>query len=103
MLTESFNTMVAGLNKSKQELVKTYDDTLEGWAKALELRDKETKGHSDRVTALTLRVAKAMGFQGETLVNIRRGALLHDIGKIGIPDSVLLKRGRTNRGGKAYH
>lgn len=93
LLTESFNSMVASLNKSQQELVKTYDDTLEGWAKALELRDKETKGHSERVTALTLRVAQAMGIRGEALVNIRRGALLHDIGKIGIPDAVLLKEG----------
>lgn len=93
VLTESFNAMVASLNRSQRELVRTYDDTLEGWAKALELRDKETEGHSERVTSLTLRLAEALGIQGEALVNIRRGALLHDIGKMGTPDAILHKEG----------
>ena len=96
VLTESFNTMVASLNQSQKELIKAYDSTLEGWAKALELHDSETEGHSGRVTQLTLRLAEAMGIQGEDLVNIRRGALLHDIGKMGIPESVLNKKGPLN-------
>jgi putative nucleotidyltransferase with HDIG domain len=93
VLTESFNTMVASLNQSQKELIRSYDETLEGWAKALELRDKETEGHSERVTELTVRLAEAMGFEGEALLNIRRGALLHDIGKMGVPDAILHKEG----------
>lgn len=93
VLTESFNAMVASMSQSQTELIKTYDDTLEGWAKALELKDKETEGHSERVTSLTVRLAEALGIQGEALVNIRRGALLHDIGKMGTPDAILHKEG----------
>jgi putative nucleotidyltransferase with HDIG domain len=93
VLTESFNDMVVSLKRSQEELVKAYDSTLEGWAKALELHDKETVGHSGRVTNLTLQLAEAMGIQGDGLVDIRRGALLHDIGKMGIPDSILNKNG----------
>ena len=69
---------------------------LKGWADALELRDKETEGHSERVTLLTIQLAMAMGIEGDALVNIRRGALLHDIGKMGTPDSVLHKTGQLN-------
>jgi putative nucleotidyltransferase with HDIG domain len=93
VLTESFNTMVASLNRSQKELLRSYDDTLEGWANALELRDKETEGHSQRVTELTIRLAEALGIYGDALVNIRRGALLHDIGKMGTPDAILHKNG----------
>jgi putative nucleotidyltransferase with HDIG domain len=93
ILTESFNTMVANLSQSQQDLLNAYDSTLEGWAKALELRDKETEGHSERVTRLTVKLAEAMAIQGESLVNIRRGALLHDIGKMGTPDAILHKNG----------
>ncbi len=93
VLTESFNTMVSSLNRSQRDLIHSYDETLEGWAKALELRDKETEGHSERVTELTVRLAEAMGARGEALVNIRRGALLHDIGKMGVPDAILHKEG----------
>ena len=93
ILTESFNKMVASLNRSQTELLRSYDDTLEGWASALELRDKETEGHSKRVTELTVHLAEAMGIHGEALVNIRRGALLHDIGKMGTPDAILHKNG----------
>jgi|GEM_PF-812738 len=75
------------------ELTQAYDATIEGWAHALELRDKETQGHTLRVTELTLRLAEAMGFQQDDLVHIRRGVLLHDIGKMGIPDHILLKNG----------
>jgi putative nucleotidyltransferase with HDIG domain len=93
VLTESFNQMVTSLNRSQQELLRSYDETLEGWAKALELKDKETEGHSERVTELTVRLAEAMGIGGEALANIRRGALLHDIGKMGTPDAILHKQG----------
>jgi putative nucleotidyltransferase with HDIG domain len=93
VLTESFNNMVTSLNQSQKELIRAYDNTLEGWGKALELRDHETEGHSVRVTLLTVQVAEAMGIRDEALVNIRRGALLHDIGKMGIPDSILHKNG----------
>ena len=80
------------------ELSQSYDDTLTGWAKALELRERETAGHSQRVVKLTLRMAVEMGFQPEMLVHIHRGALLHDIGKMGISDSILLKPGTLTEG-----
>ena len=73
------------------ELADAYDTTLEGWARALELRDKETEGHSRRVTDMTLKLAVAMGIAGEELEHIRRGAILHDIGKMAIPDEILHK------------
>jgi len=79
------------LQHSNIELVLAYDTTLEGWSQALDLRDKESENHSQRVTEMTLRLAQAMGLSGEELVHIRRGALLHDIGKMGIPDNILLK------------
>jgi PAS domain S-box-containing protein len=81
------------LQDSNTELSIAYDATLEGWAKALELRDRETVGHAHRVIEMTLAVADRIGIQGEMLQHIRRGALLHDIGKMGIPDSILLKPG----------
>jgi PAS domain S-box-containing protein len=81
------------LQRSHEELQLAYDRTLEGWAKALELRDKETEGHSQNVTQMTLRLAKSLKISNEELIHIRRGALLHDIGKMGIPDSILLKPG----------
>ena len=93
ILTESFNAMVASLSQSQKDLINAYDSTLEGWAKALELRDKETEGHSERVTDLTVKIAEAVGIHGEALINVRRGALLHDIGKMGIPDAILHKNG----------
>ena len=74
------------------ELVLAYDNTLEGWS-GPELRDMETEGHSRRVTDMTLRLAQEMGLPSEELVHVRRGALLHDIGKMAIPDSILLKPG----------
>src|SRR4030042_3886214 len=81
------------LQDSNVELSIAYAATLEGWAKALELRDRETVGHAHRVIEMTLRVADRIGIRGESLLHIRRGALLHDIGKMGIPDSILLKPG----------
>ena len=81
------------LQQSNQELVQAYDTTLEGWARALELRDRETEGHTRRVTELTLRLAKFMNIKDSEIVNIRRGVLLHDIGKMGVPDHILKKTG----------
>jgi putative nucleotidyltransferase with HDIG domain len=82
------------LQRSNTELFLAYDNTLEGWANALELRDKETEGHTHRVTELTIRLARQMGIQDEDMNYVRWGALLHDIGKMGIPDDVLLKPGK---------
>ena len=81
------------LEASHQALTDAYDSTLEGWVRALDLRDRETEGHTKRVTRLTVELARRMGIFEEDLVHVRRGALLHDIGKIGIPDSVLKKPG----------
>lgn len=81
------------LQDSNTELSIAYDATLEGWVKALELRDRETVGHAHRVIEMTQSVADQIGIGGEMLQHIRRGALLHDIGKMGIPDSILLKPG----------
>jgi len=71
-----------------------YDDTIDGWSRALDLRDRETEGHSRRVTELTLELARRIGVPEDELVHIRRGAGLHDIGKMGIPDAILLKPGQ---------
>ncbi len=81
------------LERSNFDLLIAYDTTLEGWSRALELRDAETEGHSERVTEMTLRLAQTMGISGDKLIHIRHGALLHDIGKMGIPDSILYKPG----------
>jgi PAS domain S-box-containing protein len=81
------------LRKSSDELRLAYDSTLQGWSNALEMREHETAGHSQRVVHLTMQIARAMGMKEEELVHIQRGALLHDIGKMGIPDSILLKPG----------
>jgi len=82
-----------GLERSNTDLRLAYDATIEGWARLLDLRDKETEGHSRRVAELTLDLAEAVGISGESLIHIRRGALLHDIGKMAIPDSILMKTG----------
>jgi HD-GYP domain-containing protein (c-di-GMP phosphodiesterase class II) len=79
------------LQRSNFELSLAYDATIEGWSRALELHDDEAKGHAQRITDLTLGLARAMGIRDAEMVHIRRGALLHDIGKMGIPDSILLK------------
>lgn len=81
------------LQVANAELSQAYDTTLEGWAKALELRDKETEGHSRRVTELSLRLAEAMGISEPELTHMRRGVLLHDIGKMGVTDQLLRKTG----------
>lgn len=82
------------LQESHRELELAYQATLEGWVRALDLRDKETEGHTQRVTILTERLARSMGVEGDALINITRGALLHDIGKMAIPDGILLKPGQ---------
>jgi PAS domain S-box-containing protein/putative nucleotidyltransferase with HDIG domain len=79
--------------RSTIELQLAYDATLEGWARALDLRDRATERHTERVTEMTLRLARALGLGEEQLVQVRRGALLHDIGKIAVPDSILHKPG----------
>lgn len=81
------------LQRSNADLSLAYDLTLEGWSKALEIRDQETQGHAQRVTALTIRLTEALGVPRNQMVHIRRGALLHDIGKMGIPDKILHKPG----------
>jgi HD-GYP domain-containing protein (c-di-GMP phosphodiesterase class II) len=81
------------LQRANLELTLAYDRTLEGWVRALDLRDKETLGHTQRVTDMTLRLARAMSMGETVLLPIRRGALLHDIGKMGIPDRILHKPG----------
>ena len=81
------------LQRSNIELRLAYDTTLEGWSRLLDLRDERTEGHTQRVTQMTLQLARAMGMSEEELVHVRRGALLHDIGKMGIPDSILHKPG----------
>lgn len=81
------------LQSSNHELSRAYDATIEGWSGALDLRDKETEGHSQRVTEMTLHMAQTLGMSDEKLVHVRRGALLHDIGKMGVPDAILLKPG----------
>jgi putative nucleotidyltransferase with HDIG domain len=82
-----------GLQKSNADLRRAYDTTIEGWSHALDLRDKETEGHTQRVVEMTMKLADAAGMTEEEMVHVRRGALLHDIGKMGIPDSILLKSG----------
>ncbi len=97
VLAQTFNQMIENLEASKKDLLQAYDSALEGWSLALEMRDKETEGHTERVTELTVRLARALGIQDEEQVmNLRRGALLHDIGKMAIPDSILLKEGPLN-------
>ncbi|HYF65047.1 MAG TPA: HD-GYP domain-containing protein, partial [Herpetosiphonaceae bacterium] len=81
----------ANLQQSNSELSRAYDATIEGWSRALDLRDRETQGHTQRVKELTLRLARMFGLSEDELVYVRWGALLHDIGKMGVPDSVLLK------------
>jgi len=83
--------LVTDLKSSNTELMLAYDTTIMGWSSALDLRDRETEGHTQRVTKATLRLAQAMGVNELDLVQIRRGALLHDIGKMPIPDRILLK------------
>jgi HD-GYP domain-containing protein (c-di-GMP phosphodiesterase class II) len=79
--------------KSKSEVIQAYDETMEALSFALDLKDRETTWHSKRVTELAVKIAKTMGLEEEQIVHLRRGAMIHDVGKMGIPDSILLKPG----------
>lgn len=79
------------LQREAADLRVAYDSTIEGWARALDLRNKEPLGHSERVTELTVRIGRALGMSDADLAHARRGALLHDIGTLGIPDNILFK------------
>ena len=91
-ITERKESQVA-LQRAHQGLREAYDKTIEGWVLALDLRDRETEGHTQRVTEMTIRLARVLGCTDEEIVQIRRGALLHDMGKMGIPDEILQKPG----------
>lgn len=93
ILAQSFNEMAGNLRRSEKNLIQAYDKTIEGWVKALELRDRETLGHTLRAANMTMELARLMDVGEKELQNIWRGVLLHDIGKMGIPDSILLKEG----------
>ena len=80
--------------ESENDARRSYDQTLEAWARILEYRDRETQGHTERVTWMAEQLARRMGMMGQSLVDVRRGAMLHDIGKLAVPDSVLLKAGK---------
>lgn len=92
-LIDSLKQTNEDLAKAYGRLENAYQATLEGWVRALDLRDKETEGHTQRVTILTDRLARRLGMGGDELIHLTRGALLHDIGKMAIPDGILLKPG----------
>ncbi|HSM72346.1 MAG TPA: HD domain-containing phosphohydrolase [Anaerolineales bacterium] len=83
----------AALKRAHASLQEAYDKTIEGWVRALDLRDKETEGHTQRVTEMAVKLAEAVGCSEDEIIHIRRGALLHDMGKMGIPDEILQKPG----------
>ncbi len=85
-----------GLQRANLELIQAYDTTLEGWAHALDLRDQGTLGHTRRVVEMALRLSQILGIPSEKLEHLRRGALVHDLGKMAIPDDILLKPGSLN-------
>ncbi len=84
------------LQRTNHELTLAYDATIEGWSRAMDLRDKETEGHTRRVTEMSLELARKLGITEEDLMRLRWGGLLHDIGKIGIPDEILHKAEKLN-------
>lgn len=84
----------AELERVNTELIAAYDATILGWSRAMDLRDRETEGHSQRVAEHAVSMARTMGIEEQQLVHVRRGALLHDIGKLGVPDSILHKPGK---------
>ncbi len=79
------------IQETNKKLVLAYDATIEGWTRAMDLRDKETEGHMKRVVELTLQLARNMGITEDQIIHIKRGAMLHDMGKLGIPDRILHK------------
>jgi HD-GYP domain-containing protein (c-di-GMP phosphodiesterase class II) len=88
--------LLENLQHANAEMAHAYEETLRGWSRALDLRDKDTEGHTQRVVALSTALAELMGIQGERLLHFQRGAILHDIGKMGVPDEILLKPGPLN-------
>ena len=86
-------TLFDNLQRSNSQITLAYDATIEGWSRALDMRDKETEGHTQRVTEMTVKLARAFGMSDAELAQVRWGALLHDIGKMGVPDNILLKPG----------
>jgi PAS domain S-box-containing protein len=86
--------LFSNLQRSNMDLIHSYDATINGWSQAMDLRDRETEGHTLRVTDLTLKLSQAMGISEAELIHIRRGCLLHDIGKLGVPDNILFKPGK---------
>ena len=85
--------LIESLRHTNADLLMAYDATIAGWSRAMDLRDKDTENHTQRVTNMTVRLAERMGIADDQMVHIRRGALLHDIGKLGVPDNILLKPG----------
>lgn len=85
--------IIAGMTHAYRQVLRAYEQTVTGWSKALELKDQETRGHSERVTFMATRLALAVGMSAAEITHIRLGAQLHDLGKIGIPDAILLKPG----------
>ena len=90
--------LFTNLQKSNLELSLAYDATIEGWSHAMDLRDRETEGHTLRVTKMSMDLAEKLGFSEKELVHMHRGALLHDIGKLGVPDQILLKPDKLTEG-----
>jgi PAS domain S-box-containing protein len=86
-------SLLENLQQSNLDLAMAYDATIEGWSHALDLRDRETEGHTKRVTEMTIELAYAMNINSDQMTHIKRGGLLHDIGKMGVPDKILLKEG----------
>jgi HD-GYP domain-containing protein (c-di-GMP phosphodiesterase class II) len=84
------------LQRANVELAIAYDATIEGWSHAMDLRDPESEGHTRRVTELTMALARALQLDDREMIHMRRGALLHDIGKIGVPDTILAKEDRLD-------
>jgi putative nucleotidyltransferase with HDIG domain len=82
------------LQSANMDLTLAYDATIEGWSRAMDLRDEETEGHTLRVTEMAVSLAQAFGLTDQEILHLRRGALLHDIGKMGVPDHILLKPGK---------
>jgi HD-GYP domain-containing protein (c-di-GMP phosphodiesterase class II) len=85
--------LIKELQRTNFELTLAYDTTIAGWSRALDLRDRDTEGHTERVTHAAVKLGRRLGMTEAELAQIRRGAMLHDIGKMAIPDSILLKNG----------
>lgn len=92
-LEEMVGERTRQLEAALHQIEGTYEDTLQALGAATDLRDSETAGHSERVCRYSIEIARTMGWKDDTLLNLARGAYLHDIGKLGIPDGILLKPG----------